>query len=371
MQEALKVQLKERSEAASREASSRRVVLGMSGGVDSSVSAALLLEAGFEPIGLTCIFTRNAKTDAEIRDAAAVCSQLGIEHVVRDCSSVFSSVVIEPFIAAYREGLTPNPCICCNAACKFPSLFAAAQDLGCAMVATGHYARIARSESGRFAVCTAADSSKDQSYMLARLSQEQLSRIVLPLGSLTKISVRQKAADLGFAVAEKPDSQDICFIEGNPTDFLAQHDVTFAPGEVVDLSGRCVGQHQGLARYTIGQRKGIGIAASEPYYVVGKDAARNRLIVGFQRDAYVDRVSVRFCVWQAIEPPAPGERLSCEVKLRYRSARAAASLCMGSDGMLEIELDEPQAATAPGQHAVFYRGDTVLGSGIIERVERA
>ncbi|MEG2628346.1 MAG: tRNA methyl transferase PRC-barrel domain-containing protein, partial [Raoultibacter sp.] len=235
----------------------KRIVLGMSGGVDSATSAALLLSAGHQVLGVTCLFLPTKEARAAALDAAAVCKLLGIEHVIRDCTGVFSSCVVDPFVSDYAAGLTPSPCVQCNRFCKIPELIAVADERGYDAVATGHYARIAQlSSNGRFVVKTALDESKDQSYMLAMLEQEQLARLVLPLGGTTKADVRIHAADLGLPVAEKPESQDICFVSGDYTDFLAARGVVGAPGNIVTQAGAVVGQHAGLARYTVGQRKG-------------------------------------------------------------------------------------------------------------------
>ena len=250
---------------------SGRIALGMSGGVDSAVSAALLMRAGYEVVGVTCRFRDNAATERAAADAAAVCSQLGIRHETPECVGEFERCVVEPFVSSYAAGLTPSPCVGCNARCKMPALVRVADELGCDRIATGHYARIARlSDSGRFVVKRALDARKDQSYMLSLLSQEQLARLVLPLGAMTKAEVRVIAADLGLVVAEKAESQDNCFIEGDYRPFLRARGVEDAPGDIVDRMGNVLGCHEGLANYTVGQRKGIGVAGPEPYYVVEK-----------------------------------------------------------------------------------------------------
>ena len=266
---------------ATGENGARRVALGMSGGVDSAVSAALLMRAGYEVVGVTCRFTDDAAADRAVGDAAAVCARLGLRHVEWDCAALFESAVVQPFVDAYAAGLTPSPCVGCNACCKLPSLLAAADELGCESVATGHYARIAQlADSGRYVVKCALDARKDQSYMLALLSQEQLARLVLPLGGTTKAEVRVLAADLGLPVAEKPESQDVCFIEGDYRAFLRARGVDDRPGTIVDCAGAVLGRHDGLANYTVGQRKGIGVAAPEPYYVVAKRPETCELVVG-------------------------------------------------------------------------------------------
>lgn len=351
-------------------AESSSVAVGMSGGVDSSVAAAVLLAAGRQVVGVTCVFQDDERSAAAVRDAAAVCRRLGVRHVARDCTAAFEERVVEPFVRDYARGVTPSPCVGCNARCKIPELLAAADEAGCAQAATGHYARIARRESdGRFMVRTALDDAKDQSYMLSLLSQEQLSRLVLPLGGTTKLAVRALADELGLPVAHKAESQDICFVPNDYASFLAARGVAGEPGEIVDTAGRVVGRHRGLFRYTVGQRKGLGIGgAPEPYFVVEKRPEENRLVAGFRRETSISGVEVGLVNWQARE--APDGPLPCMVKLRYRSVPCACTVLPREDGGVSVRLESPQPTTAPGQYAVFYAGTTVLGGGVIMGVER-
>lgn len=376
-----------------------RVALGMSGGVDSSVAARLLMDAGFDVLGVTCMFTDDAHTRQAIADARDVADRLGIPHVVKDCTQRFACSVVDAFVGEYAAGRTPSPCVVCNRACKIPSLIEAADEAGCAFVATGHYARVVR-RGGRFAVACAAHLQKDQSYMLSLLSQDQLARLLLPLGSIAegKPRVRELAAAWGMPVASKSDSQDICFIHGSHLDFLAERGLASKPGDIVNLEGRVVGRHSGLHRYTIGQRKGLDIGgAPEPYYVVAKRPERNELVVAFARDALIGGVLVRDMVWQAASPEALdaiwriGGIVPALAKVRYRQTAAACCVlpCCDADfasgegvgqgtspqpgevpDSVLLSFDAPQATTAPGQYAVLYDGDTVLGAGVIESIMR-
>ena len=347
-----------------------RIALGMSGGVDSAVSAALLMRAGYEVVGVTCRFRDGDASERAEADAAAICALLGIPHAVWRAQDGFERCVVGPFVESYEQGLTPSPCICCNARCKMPALLEAAAAHGCGKIATGHYARVARlTENGRFVVKTALDARKDQSYMLALLAQDQLERLVLPLGAMTKPEVRVIAADLGLPVAEKAESQDNCFVEGDYRDFLRTRGVADAPGPIVDGSGAVLGRHEGLSGYTVGQRKGIGIAAAEPYYVVAKRPETRELVVGFANETNIVAVRVGRMNWQAV--PSLGEPLDAMVKLRYRSRPAPCIIEPEDSQRVRIALRSPQPTTAPGQYAVLYIGDAVVGGGMIEEVEQA
>ena len=347
-----------------------RVALGMSGGVDSAVAAVVLQRAGYDVVGVTCGFLGGEADVRAAADARAVCDAIGVEHMFRPCESDFARAVVHPFVRAYEQGVTPSPCPGCNARVKLPQLVAAADEACCDLIATGHYARIARMEdSGRYAVLSALDARKDQSYMLATVGQDVLARLVLPLGGLTKTDVRLMAADLDLPVAAKPDSQDICFAPEGYRALLAPDAPALTPGPIVDASGRVLGRHEGLANYTIGQRKGIGVAGPEPYFVIAKRPAENELVVGFADEAQIGGVIVRDVVWQACESPL--EPLRAMVKLRYRSSAVACIIDAESEDRVHVALCSPQPATAPGQIAVFSMGGTVLGGGTIEEVVRA
>ena len=342
----------------------KKIALGVSGGVDSAVSISILKEMGYEVVGITCIFDRNEKTDISIRDAKSVCDSFDVVHLVHDASENFSTIVLDNFVSSYECGLTPSPCVFCNAECKFPSLFNAAEKYNCDYVATGHYATIHYDDSSkRYCVQEATDKSKDQSYMLCMLGQEQLSKIVFPLGNMNKTQVRRIAKDLGLVVADKPESQDLCFTSGGYIDYLIHAGIKHQPGDIVDMSGTVLGKHNGLFRYTIGQRKGIGIAAAFPYYVVQKNVEKNQLVLGFKESAYTSSVSVKNLNWQAVQPPSTS--IECQVKLRYRSKKSSAILKPRENGEVQICLHEPELLTSPGQFAVFYDHDKILGAGVI------
>lgn len=348
----------------------QRVALGMSGGVDSSVSAALLLYAGYQVVGVTCRFISGDSGDQMIDDAAGVCAKLGIPHIVHECLGDFEREIVTPFVSGYASGLTPSPCIVCNARCKIPALLKVAESEGCERIATGHYARIAQLlDTKRHIVKTALDINKDQSYMLALLSQSQLGRLVLPLGGMTKTDVRMRAAEMGLAVAEKPESQDVCFIEGDYRDFLDERGVEKRPGDIVDRSGAVLGRHEGLSRFTVGQRKGIGVAAADPYYVVEKRPKTNELVVGSADESLISSVRVRRPNWQECEKI--DESRVATVKLRYRSRAVPCIIEPEGPDCARIVFRSSQPTTASGQYAVLYDGATVLGGGMIEEVVRA
>ena len=368
----------------------RSVAVGMSGGVDSSVAALALLQQGYRVVGVTCRFHDDAATAAAERDARLVCGRLGISHEVFDATEQFERTVVQPFVDAYAAGLTPSPCVGCNVRCKIPSLCEAADELGCDFVATGHYARIAQvplaagsiaagadggrpdaPEGFRYAVRTALDGTKDQSYMLSMLDQAQLARLILPLGGMTKPAVRQAAAQAGLPVAQKEESQDICFLGSAPDyrAFLAQRGVSDRPGPIVLADGTPVGSHDGLHGYTVGQRKGIGVAYREPLYVVAKECEGNRLVVGTADQALIGQVRTGPVSWQAVE--GLSEPMRAMVKLRYRSRAVPCVVEPAAGGSATVRLNEPQPTTAPGQYAVFYVGDTVIGAAVIGKVVQA
>ena len=353
-----------------------RIVVAMSGGVDSSVAAALLKQQGHEVIGMTlqlwgkdvCV-SSGTKLCCSVRDAMdakSVAKRLDMPHHTLELVQEFRTHVVDYFVNSYAEGLTPNPCIACNDHIKFGSLLEKALELGAEAVATGHYAQLARDPAtGRYQLRRAVDPTKDQSYVLFGLTQRQLSHTRLPLGAMSKPVVRDIARELGFVTADKPDSQDICFVrDRNKNGFLRKAlGSADEPGHIVDTQGQVLGQHHGLLGYTIGQREGLGIAMGVPMYVVAIDRERNRLIVG-TRDALLEpECLVTKLNWVSIASPETPTRAS--VKIRSQHDAAPATLIPHAEGSIRIVFDQPQSAVTPGQAAVFYDGDLVLGGGMI------
>ncbi|MBT8165945.1 MAG: tRNA 2-thiouridine(34) synthase MnmA [Acidimicrobiia bacterium] len=350
-----------------------KVVVAMSGGVDSSVAAALMVEEGHEVVGVTLkqwedvdgnLPTAGCCTVGDAEDARRVSAQLDIPYYVLDYVDEFRAAVVEPFGMSYLAGRTPNPCVECNRTVRFNALLERTADLGADMLATGHYARIGQDGDG-YHLRKGVDPGKDQSYVLHMLTQAQLAQIQLPVGELTKPAVREHAARLGLRTAGKPDSQEICFVgDGNYRDFLADHfPETARPGPIVDMAGAVVGTHPGTAGFTIGQRRGLGVALQEPKYVVDIDSETSTIVIGDRHDLLAAGCVVDDVSFVSGRLPAGG---AVEVKVRYRSRPVPARLSPDGDQWLVV-FDDPQPAVAPGQAAVFYRGDEVLGGGTIER----
>jgi tRNA-specific 2-thiouridylase len=348
----------------------KKVVVGLSGGVDSSVAAAILHRQGYEVVGLTLwLMKGKGQCCSEgMVDAASLCEQLGIPHEIVDSRDLFQTHIVDYLVTGYGEGVTPLPCSQCNKAVKFtPMLNYAQETLGIDQIATGHYARIRYDEvSQRYQLLRAVDLHKDQSYFLYDLSQEVLATVLFPLGEQTKTETRRIATEFGLSVADKPDSQDLCLVEshGSMRDFLNKY-ISEKEGEIVDLSGKVLGKHQGIHHYTIGQRKGLGIAAADPLYVVKLDPVMNRVIVGDRDSAGSLDCSVTRLNWVSItEPTAP---IRCEVQVRYRSSPVVVSVIPLEGDRVKLVFDEPQFGITPGQAAVFYDGEMLLGGGIIEK----
>jgi tRNA-uridine 2-sulfurtransferase len=342
-----------------------RVVVAMSGGVDSAVAAARCVAAGDDVVGISLRLVRGAGGHCcsldDFRDAQAVADRLGFPHYVIDAADTFAERVVAPFVAEYLAGRTPNPCARCNEHVKFGLLWQRARELGAARLATGHYARIARDEHGPL-IRTAADPRKDQSYMLAKLDPAQLDRLSFPLGGLTKDAVRQLARDAGLPVADKRESQDLCFVAGlGGRAFLRRHGGPRLrkPGEIVDPDGRVLGHHEGQHEFTVGQRRGLDLSGPEPLYVLRKEAASNRVTVG-PKSALATR-TVRI---EGARLHRPAEAVQ-HVRLRYHARPLACRATPAGDGTVELELAEPAEAVAPGQQACLMSDDCVVGEGTI------
>ena len=356
-------------------AENKKVMIGMSGGVDSSVAAFLLQKESLEVIGATMKLYNNEDIDFvsektccsldDVLDAKSVCARLGISHYTLNMTDDFKKEVIERFISAYQNGFTPNPCIDCNRYMKFSKMLHKAQELDIDYVATGHYARIEK-QGDRYILKKAVDLSKDQSYVLYSLTQEQLKVTKFPLGNYTKQQVREIAEENGFVNARKHESQDICFVpDGNYSKFIEYYTgKTYPCGDFVDMNGKRLGEHKGIIRYTIGQRRGLGLALPASMYVVEKDVDNNKVILGFNDDLFKKEVNVKNISFTACDGLDKPERLCA--KIRYNQKEQPATVTQTDENHFKIVFDEPQRAITKGQAAVLYDGDTVVGGGTIE-----
>lgn len=355
----------------------KKALIAMSGGVDSSVAAALMVEKGYDCIGITMKLYENETVGMEregaccslsdTEDARKVCSRLGMSYYVLNFKEDFAVNVIDRFVAAYEAGDTPNPCIDCNRYMKFDKLFRRARELDCDLIVTGHYARVEMDAvSGRMLLKKAKNAAKDQSYVLAFLTQEQLKHTVFPLGEFSsKDEVRRVADTRGFVNAKKHDSQDICFVpEGKYADFMSRYTgKVYPPGDFVTTDGRKLGEHRGIIRYTIGQRKGLGLALPAPLYVCRKDMEKNEVILSDEAALFTKTCMVDDFNWIAYEKPARPVRVTA--KTRYRAKEAPATAEALEEGRVRLTFDEPQRAITTGQAAVLYDGENVVGGGTI------
>jgi len=349
------------------------VVVALSGGVDSAVAAALLVQQGYRVIGMMMrLWSETGQEDNNrcctpeaMAKARRVAGILGIPFYTIDAQEFFHKTVVSYFIEGYSAGLTPNPCLVCNREVRWDFLLNHALSFGADYLATGHYARVVRSHNERFQLHRAVDKRKDQSYVLHVLSQEQLARALFPLGEFTKVQVREMARQFGLPVADRPESQDLCFLgNGDYRGFIARNaPEAIRPGAIVNTQSEVLGTHQGLAFYTIGQRKGLGLSSLEPLYVVEKDVERNTIVVGTIAELGSRELTVEQMNWVSIDPPR--EPLRSEVKIRYRAEEAPATIHPQKDGSVVMCFDEPVRGVTRGQAAVCFQGDICLGGGII------
>ena len=354
----------------------KRVLVAMSGGVDSSVTAFLLKEQGYDCIGVTMkLYDGEDEREStccslrDVEDAKSVCHRLGIPHYTFNFTGDFEQQVIRPFIESYEQGRTPNPCIDCNRRLKFQRLYHRAMELGCDYIATGHYVRRREEPDGTICLYKALDQEKEQSYVLYNMTQEQLCRTLFPLGELSKPQVREIAEREGFLNAKKHDSQDICIVpDGDYAGFIAETTAkTYPEGPVLDTAGNRIGTHRGIIHYTIGQRKGLGLAMGKPMYVKATDAKTNTVVLGTNDELFSSRVYGEKLNWIAGE--LPKEPISVVARVRYHGKDQPATLHFQGDGKILAEFSVPQRAVTPGQAIVFYQGEKMLGGAEIVRGE--
>ena len=348
----------------------------MSGGVDSAVAAYLLKQKGYDVVGVTLRTWAGVEGQesrcCEIDDARQTARTIGIPYYAFNCVSDFENKVVNPFVQDYLHGRTPNPCVVCNRVIKWERLLYHADVMKADYVATGHYASVVKLENGRYTVQQASHYEKDQTYMLYRLTQDQLARTLMPLGDYSKQEVRKIAEEAGIQVASKPDSQEICFVtDGNYADFIRDHEEGAIPGEgnYVDEAGNILGRHKGIIHYTVGQRKGLGVAFGHPMYIKEIRADQNEIVLSGYEQTYCKAILCKDLNFMSIPEPKEGEEVRCQVKVRYRHSGQYALLEKTSEDRLKVTFEEPVRFAAPGQSAVFYDDKScLLGGGIIERV---
>ena len=354
----------------------KKVIIGMSGGVDSAVAAYLLKQAGYDVVGVTLRTWAGAEGQesrcCEIDDARQTANTIGIPYYAFNCVSDFERKVVTPFVQDYLHGMTPNPCVICNREIKWERLLYHANVLKADFVATGHYASVVKLENGRYTVRQASHYKKDQTYMLYRLTQDQLARTLMPLGEYTKQDVRKIAEQAGIQVASKPDSQEICFVtDGNYADFIRDHEDGMIPGEgnYVDESGNVLGRHKGIIHYTVGQRKGLGVAFGRPMYIKEIRADRDEIVLGGFEQTYCQAIICKDLNFMGIPEPGEDEEVRCQVKVRYHHSGEYATLRKLNEDRFKIFFEKPVRFAAPGQSAVFYDDNgCLLGGGIIAEV---
>ena len=350
----------------------KKAMIAMSGGVDSSVAAYLMKQNGYDAVGVTlklhgCLEEGACGSASDAEDARKVAESLGMEHYLYDFSDRFEDAVIKRFAESYEKGYTPNPCIDCNRYIKFGALYDKMLELGCECIVTGHYARIEYDEArGRYLLKKGADETKDQSYVLYNLTNEQLACVKCPLGGMPKSEVRAVAEAQGFVNAKKKDSQDICFVpDGDYAAFIKEHfGKTFPQGDFVDRDGNVLGQHKGIIHYTVGQRKGLGLSLPCPMYVTQKNVEENKVILGYNEDLFSDRLTATDVNLISVDDIR--EEMRVTAKVRYSHREEPATAVMLSDGRLSVTFDSPVRAITKGQAVVLYDGDVVVGGGRIE-----
>lgn len=344
----------------------QKVIVGLSGGVDSTVAAYLLKKQGYDVIGVTMELWKGEHSQKAIEDASRVAEKLGIPFEVLDFSKEFRKYVVDDFIRQYQLGLTPNPCIVCNRFIKGEALLKKAKELGAEHIATGHYARIEKHpETGRYAIRNSATAVKDQTYALYRLTQEQLGAMILPIGEYTKDAVREMAQEIDGFIAKKGDSQDICFIpDGDYAAFIqGQGESCGKAGNFVDRQGNVLGRHKGIVHYTVGQRKGLGIAFGKPMYVYGSKPKENEVVLCDNQELFQTKLYAGDLAHMAVEKFEDGMRFLA--KIRYAHKAAWCTVRMAAEDVLEVTFDEPQRAITPGQSLVLYDGEYVAGGGFV------